>query len=305
MLYILTFSYIPIVFAIPFPSSPLIFAKKEKREKVKKEQHIIMHCFRVFMLLLLQCVLIVHAQKGTTPEETQPKEPVPLPPQYHAPADETPQGPGLPKANAPGALAVGKNRYITPADEETDTAEILEKLKELVEKIVDLVDNGGSTSTLSNDNGSPIVTIVPTATIKNRFPTSASPCAEAANYYDLCSSSFANFTTLPATQQAGCLCNVYSDADFNSNMQGCYSYVRTQTQYQSYTSAIANGTSLCAATYMALPAATTTPTPTATTSTHIALATNTPSTGARSQGYACGAYYILLASVVGFAFLMA
>lgn len=243
------------------------------------------------MLLSLQCVFVVLAQKGTNPDEIQPKEPVPLPPDYHAPADENPQD-NSPKANAPGALAVGKDQYIAPADDETDIAEILEKLKDLVEKILDLVDNGVSTSTVT------------TATVTDRFPTSASPCAEAANYYDLCSSSFANFTTLPATQQAGCLCNVYSDADFNSNMQGCYSFVRTRTQFQSYTSAIANGTSLCAATYMALPAAITTPTPTATPSTTIALATNTPSTGVRSQVYGCSANYVLLASVVGAVLLM-
>lgn len=87
-------------------------------------------------------------------------------------------------------------------------------------------------------------------------------------------------------------------------MRGCYSFVRTGTQFQPYTSAIANGTSLCAATYMALPAAITTPTPTATPSTTIALATNTLSTGARSRVYGSSAYYVLLVPVVGAVLLM-
>ena len=138
--------YLHIVFTNAFSSSHLVSAKDKRKGRTTYSS--IMRFLRLYLLLSLQSVFVVLAQKGTNPDETQPKEPIPLPPDYHAPADENSQD-NSPKANAPGALAVGKDQYIAPADEETDIAEILEKLKDLVEKILDLVDNGVSTSTVT------------------------------------------------------------------------------------------------------------------------------------------------------------
>lgn len=124
------------VFPYCLSSSHLESAKNKSKERTTSS--VIMRFLRLDMLLSLQCVYIVLAQKGTNSEEAQPKEPVPFLLEYHTPADENPQDHSR-KANAPGALAVGKDQYIASADEETDMAEILEKLKDLLEKILDLV----------------------------------------------------------------------------------------------------------------------------------------------------------------------
>ena len=207
-----------------------------------RSQYFLAICFS------FQC-LLVRAQRPKVQEDPI-RDPalIPITPQ-------NPVGADPPKANVPGALAVGREPYISPSTEKTDLSEIGKQLSELIDKIVSAFDYKTSTST-STDNTGSSTTITATITDNHAFPTAASACADAGNYYDLCSSSFANFTTLPRTQQAGCLCNVYSDSNFNDLMNRCYSYLapanqtqsQTQTQLASYATAVASGTALCAST---------------------------------------------------------
>jgi len=90
-------------------------------------------------------------------------------------------------------------------------------------------------------------------------------------------------------------------------MQGCYSYVTGDLLFKSYATVIANGTSLCAATYVALstPSTAAAPiTPTAAPSTPVTPATSTPTTGAGSRMYSYGAYCFSLTSALVVALLM-
>lgn len=256
-----------------------------------------MRSYRLFTLVFwLHCVFFSYAQRYRPESNGPPPDELPRP-MEPPPAKTPPQVPSVPKAQAPGAIAVGQEPYIAPKDEETDVAEIAEKLKDLIEDIIDLVDAITHTSTSVDDSGSRyLITTVPTKT-GNAFPASASGCAEAYNYFDLCSRSYANFTALPATSQAGCLCNVYSGADFNGNMQSCYQYIapqnHTKTQFQSYATAVANGTALCASTYAAL----STPIPIASPAPSVASPTYLPSTGGVSSCFDRGSSVFLMVAL--------
>ena len=145
------------------------------------------------------------------------------------------------KANVPGAIAVGKNSQpATEEDNEADIEEIGEKLKDLIEKLGDVIKD-----VADSDSGA-TTTNAATVTISRALPASAYPCSYVLDAYSTCSSVNANFSALPKTQQAGCLCNAESGFDFNGNMEHCYSFAQNRTQYQTYATAVASGTALCA-----------------------------------------------------------
>ena len=205
-----------------------------------------MQLFRILVLLLLQNSLFACAQRGIEPEGNEspdiPKNPDETNPNDHGgdvgsgySGDSNPA-----KADVPGAIAVGKNSQpATEADNEADIEEIGEKLKDLIEKIVDAIEDAA-------DSGSSATTTNATVTSVKPLPASASPCSYALEAYSTCSSVNANFSGLSKTQQAGCLCNAYNQFDFNGNMEHCYSFAQNRTQYQTYATAIASGTALCA-----------------------------------------------------------
>ena len=119
--------------------------------------------------------------------------------------------------------------------------------------------------------------------------------------YSTCSAANSNFSALPKTQQAGCLCNAYGQIDFNGEMKSCYSYAQNRTQYRTYATAVASGTALCACDPNVImptdvygngnsnpckassPAATTTPAPNPAPA--VATPTTQPPTGAASRLY--------------------
>ena len=192
-------------------------------------------------ILCLQNALQIYAQgKGRPRVDADPYEPgveKALPPKDAA------------KAPVPGALAVGAKQYpaTVPANEE-ENSEVIEHLADLFKDLVELADKlkdliSYSTSTSTYTEGQPPY-VTSTFTLE-AYPASASPCLDASNFYDICSSTFSQFTTLAATSQAGCLCNAYQSADFNSAAGLCYSFVSTESDYEGFTTALANGTALC------------------------------------------------------------
>lgn len=207
-----------------------------------------MQLFSILALLLLQNSLFACAQRGAEPEGNKTpdvvKNPDEVNPNNHG-SDIGSGGsddPKPPKANVPGAIAVGKNSQpAAKEDNEANIEEIGEKLKDLIENIVDVIKDVA-------DSGSGGTTTKARAVITSTrpLPASASPCSYALEAYSTCSSANANFSALPKTQQAGCLCNAYGGFDFNGNMERCYSFAQNQTQYRTYATAVASGTALCA-----------------------------------------------------------
>ncbi len=193
----------------------------------------------IFVLVSLVChfALFTHAQRGGHPEPEPAKGPEPA--TYDNPSGSTDTN-GLDKGDpvgVPGALAEGQNPDLAPEDDEIDFDDIADKLKELIEKIVDAADNAAQSSTTT--------TTVATIT-QGPLPTGATPCASALNAYSSCSTAYnGTFSAVTATVQAGCLCNAQVDFDFNGEMGSCYSYAQNQTQYQSYASVIASATAAC------------------------------------------------------------
>ena len=248
-----------------------------------RSRHLFAICF-----FSLQCLVLVQAQRPKSPEDPnpEPENPIPRPP---APPDD----PSAPKANVPGALAVGHEQYPAPSTEKTDVGEIGKQLSELIDKIVSAFDFQTSTTT-STDRSGQSTTITATITNDHAFPTPALGCADAENYYYICSSSFANFTALPRTQQVGCLCNVYNDSDFNGVMNSCYSYLapnnHPQTQYAVYATAVSSGTALCAST-PSTPGTTAVPVPPPPTPSP----TKSPNGAAASRVYGTAYYPVMLA----------
>ena len=224
---------------------------------IKKTQSIMRsHCIFIF-LLWLQCFRLSYAAGPVHPDDPDSPETVDPPPEEPGPSpNESPNSSGegsnggVPKANVPGAIAQGEAPEVSPEDNEIDIDEIAEKLKDLVEDISSLVDALTQTSTSTDSNGSPTTIAYPTIT-NALISGGAAFCTDAQSAYAVCSSANSNFSALPQTQQAGCLCNAQPMFDLNSNMKGCYSWANGQngtnaTQFQSYASAIANATSLCA-----------------------------------------------------------
>lgn len=205
-----------------------------------------MRLFSILALLLLQSSLSACAQPGSEPEGNKApdvvNDPDQINPNNHG--GEIGSGdsgsPNSPKANVPGAIAEGKNpQPAASEDNEADIEEISEKLKDLIEKIVDVIKDVA-------DSGSGATTTKAAVTSVRPLPASASPCSYALDAYSTCSSANTNFSALPKTQQAGCLCNAYGGFDFNDNMERCYSFAQNQTQYRTYATAVASGTALCA-----------------------------------------------------------
>jgi len=133
----------------------------------------------------------------------------------------------------PGALAVGENPQPAPEDDSIDFDHIAEALKDLVKKIAD-------------GTAQPTDTVTATTMPVLTAPYNALYCSSALDAFASCSKAYnGTFSAVVATDQAGCLCNAYSADDFNFDMQRCYSYAQTRTQYQSYASVIANATAAC------------------------------------------------------------
>lgn len=205
-----------------------------------------MQLFSILALLLLQNSLFACAQRGSEPEGIKApdvvKNPDEVSPNNHG--EDIGSGgsdnPNPPKANVPGAIAVGKNSQpAAKEDNEADIEDIGEKLKDLIEKLVDVIKDAA-------DSGSGGTTTKAAVTSVRPLPASASPCSYALDAYTTCSSANPNFSALPKTQQAGCLCNAYGGFDFNGNMERCYSFAQNRTQYRTYATAVASGTALCA-----------------------------------------------------------
>ncbi len=203
----------------------------------------------IFILVPLVChfALLTHALGGFEGEHPVPEPATgPKNPTYENPSGSTSTTGedgtnGQDKGDAigvPGALASGKNPKPSLEDDGIDFDEIADKLKDLIEKIRDAADDSAQSSSTT------------TATItQGPLPASATPCSSALDAYSLCSAAFnPTFSAVAVTVQAGCLCNAYSNFDFNGEMEGCYSYAQNQIQYQSYASVIANATNAC--TYM-------------------------------------------------------
>ncbi|KAL9577295.1 MAG: hypothetical protein Q9212_006459 [Teloschistes hypoglaucus] len=222
-----------------------------------------MHHLNFLRLSLIQCALttLVHTA-GVRPEGERPIE---IPPhQIYNPVKARPEPKDTPIENVPGALAVGKEPYLNHEDPDIDLGEVTKHLVELLDKIKEALDDT-TTSTIRAAGNTPAATITSTiSAVQNPVlgPKGAAyGCGNARGIYASCSSSITNFAALPAETQAGCLCNVYSGADWNGELLGCYSYAKTASGLQSYANVIASATDLCAAEYVALA------TPTATTST--------------------------------------
>ena len=266
-----------------------------------------MQLFSILALLLLQNSLFAcAAQRGSEPEDNKPPEDPENIGGNVGSADPGNQNPA--KANVPGAIAVGQNpQPAAKEDNEADIEEIGEKLKDLIEKLEDVIKD-----VVDSDNGATTTNAVVTSV--RPLPTSAYPCSWALDAYSSCSSVNANFSALPKTQQAGCLCNAASGFDFNGNMKDCYNFAQNRTQYQTYATAVASGTALCAcdphvimptdvygdgnantckATTTAAAAATTTPTPPPAP----AAASPTP-TGTASRGYGISIAATLLGAMI-------
>ena len=200
-----------------------------------------MQLFSIVTLLLLQHSLFAcAAQRGSEPEENKTPDDPNIPGENGEGIGNGGSGNQNPaKANVPGAIAVGKNSQ--PAAEEDNEAnieEIGEKLKDLIEKLGDVIKD-----VADSDSGA---TTTHAITTSRPLPASAYPCSYALSAYSKCSSVNANFSALPKTQQAGCLCNADNGFDFNDNMKHCYSFAQNRTQYQTYATAVASGTALCA-----------------------------------------------------------
>ncbi|KAI4234338.1 MAG: hypothetical protein LQ352_008179 [Teloschistes flavicans] len=239
-----------------------------------------MRHLNLLKLSLLPWALIdlVHAA-GPRPEAQPPKE---IPPhQIYNPVKARPEPKDTPIDNIPGALAVGKQPYLTHQDPDLDIGEIAKQLLELLDKILDALDDT-TTSTVPRSGNTPATTITSTiSAVPNpalRPQGAAFGCGNAAGIHFSCSTSITNFAALPAATQAGCLCNAYSSADWNAELLGCYSYARTESGLQSYASALASGTDLCATEYQALatPSAAAATTSTSMTSSISSTATSAP-----------------------------
>ena len=171
-----------------------------------------------------------------------------------------------PKANVPGALFEGKDPVPSEGDEEIDILEIGEKLHDLVDAIDTLfgrpITSAAAAQTTTNaDTSFPSMTVADldppiTSPVYTQppMPSGAQDCQSARDAYVNCSSPYsgANFATSNRTIQAGCLCNISPDIDFNAYVGGCYSWAEAQngksnaTVYHKYAMAIANATTLCA-----------------------------------------------------------
>ncbi|KAL8664145.1 MAG: hypothetical protein Q9202_003329 [Teloschistes flavicans] len=238
-------------------------------------------------LTLLPYVLtdLVHAA-GPRPPEGQPPKEIP-PHQIYNPVKARPEPKDTPIDNIPGALAVGKQPYLTHQDPDLDIGEIAKQLLELLHKILDALDDT-TTSTLRRSGNTP-ATAAAATTITSTISTVPNPalrptgaafgCGNAAGIHFSCSTSITNFAALPAATQAGCLCNAYSSADWNAELLGCYSYARTEPGLQSYASALASGTDLCATEYQALATPSAAAATTSTSMTSSMSSTSTPAPG--------------------------
>ena len=204
-----------------------------------------MQFFPILVLLLLQKSLFACAQRGTVPEVNKSpdisKDPDGINPKEHSgdigSGDSGNSNPA--KADVPGAIAVGENSQpAAEADNEADIEEIGEQLKDLIEKIVDAIEDAADSDSSATTTNAAVTRVRP-------LPASASSCSYALEAYSTCSSANANFSALPKTQQAGCLCNAYNEFDFNGNMEACYSFAQNRIQYRTYATAIASGTALC------------------------------------------------------------
>ena len=201
-----------------------------------------MQLFSILALLLLQHSLFAcAAQRGSEPEENKPPEDPNIPGENGESIGGGGSGNENPaKANVPGAIAVGQNpQPAAEEDNEADIEEIGEALKDFIEKLGDVIKD-----VADSDNGT-TTTYAAAVTSSRPLPASAYPCSYALSAYSKCSSVNANFSALPKTQQAGCLCNADSGFDFNGNMEDCYSFAQNRTQYQTYATAVASGTALC------------------------------------------------------------
>ena len=272
-----------------------------------------MRSYRLFILLFwLQCIFLTHAQRGWVhPDSPEPK---PAEPQAEPPV-ENPGHPGEgtsgggssggarppTEAGGPGATSQGENPDVSSNDDEVDIEEIGEKLEDLIDDISSLVSiitsTSTSTSTSTDDSGSLFTTTVyATKTTQRPLPFAVSGCASAQAAYATCysaqPSASGNFTSLPRTQQASCLCNASPNINFNQEIRDCYNWAHAQngtnnaTQLESYASAIANATSLCTPTGGLSP--TPTPVPSATAPSPLA------PTGGSAGGWASASQRYLL-----------
>ncbi|KAL8635797.1 MAG: hypothetical protein Q9228_006747, partial [Teloschistes exilis] len=203
-----------------------------------------MHHLNLLRLSLLQCALInlAHtANKSLSTKSTTPSKPA--------------WNQDTPIENVPSALAIGKEPYLNHEDPNIDLVVITKQLIKLLDKIKDALDDT-ITSTLRAVGTAPATTITSTiSAVQNpalRPKGAAYGCGNAGGIYASCSSSITNFAALPAETQAGCLCNVFSSADWNGELLGCCSYAKTASGLHSYASVIASATDLCAAEYVAL-----------------------------------------------------
>ena len=273
---------------------------------------VIMQLFSILALLLLQNSLFAcAAQRGSEPEDNKPPDdPVNVGGDVGS-AGAGNQNPA--KANVPGAIAVGQNSQpAAKEDNEADIEEIGEKLKDLIEKLEDVIKDIADSDSGTTTTNAVVTSVKP-------LPASAYPCSWALGAYSTCSSVNANFSALPKTQQAGCLCNANSGFDFNGNMKDCYNFAQNRTQYQAYATAVASGTALCAcdpnaviptdvygdgnsnpckATTTAAAAATTTPAPTP-----APAAASPTATGTASRGYGIRIAATLLGAMIPIALL--
>ena len=249
------------------------------------------------LLLWLQCSVFAHAQRGLIDfPEVPVAEPIAPAPRFDSPAPRYDSPAGLPdspgEVGTPGGSGnihigedglpptkpVGVSPAASPNDAEINVKEIGDQLHDLIDHISSLVDGitspPTSTSTATDDSGSVYTTVVvqtATRTTSPTLPTLAAGCTSAQAAYATCSQALqppssgaianANFTAVPATQQASCLCNAAPSINFNSLMKNCYDWTHAQqnqtngsgsgsnpslaSQFGSYASAIASGTTLC------------------------------------------------------------
>ncbi len=177
---------------------------------------------------------------GVAARDPYSKPPKPNPDPGSAPAVaarypySNPPKPNPDPGSAPAVAAPGPNSNLPKHDNEVDIGKIGDALKDLIENlngVVVSVDNSTAstpdTALLTDATLAPATITASTAIITDATsaPASATPCFSASEAYSLCSSNYTNFSDLPKTQQASCLCHANTKVPFNGEMESCYSFV--------------------------------------------------------------------------------
>ena len=189
-----------------------------------------MRLFSVFALIFLQASISAHAQRAIIRPDDHP------PPDLAHPNNQIENDGGRDIGNPDSGMITNDPQPAVAEDNKADIIEIGKKLKECVDKILEAVK-----SYEKSDSNTPMTTAV-----TSKIPAKARPCTVVLSAYNTCSTANSDFDALAKPRQAACLCSVQKGIDFNDEMESCYKFVQSKTQYQTYATAIANATALCA-----------------------------------------------------------